>query len=83
MKKKIRPRSRSAPTFCLLCGCHAAYLGIWAPQQQAAFLSPPGRVRTFAYALCAKHARRHGVVAEVERVLTAEFKKTCAATATN
>lgn len=67
--------ARAQATHCVLCGAPSpAYVGVFVPthpEQWPAGAPPPGKVRTYWYALCDRCVAMQDAPAQVEAVILA------------
>lgn len=64
---------------CLLCGGPPVIVGLYLPNDQAGVGAPRGKVRTYAYLLCERHAalpRAEAAEAAVERNIASDIART-------
>ncbi len=59
---------------CLLCGTAASVVGVFVPDDPAAFGGTSGKSRLIRYGLCAKCSGEDDLQATVEKVILAELK---------
>lgn len=56
---------------CLVCGATPEIIGIFTPEDQAAWGAPSGKSRFFRYCLCSKCKERRDTADKVEKILRA------------
>jgi hypothetical protein len=59
--------------FCLVCGGPAALIGVFMPENPAAWGAPSGKTRFIRYCLCSKCQRQPDTPDRVEKIIRAEL----------
>ncbi|NLX50503.1 MAG: hypothetical protein GXY72_00205 [Deltaproteobacteria bacterium] len=71
---KIEEMTKPRPgDLCLVCGAPPAIIGIFTPENQAAWGAPIGKSRFFRYCLCSRCQGQPDTPDRVEKIIRAEL----------